>query len=111
MPSSQPTMFPASAALLHDFGERLRLARLRRQMAAATVATRAGIARATLARAEHGEPAVALGTYLRILRVLGLESNLSLVARDDELGRKLQDLELPGRRRAPKATGHAARRP
>jgi transcriptional regulator with XRE-family HTH domain len=104
-------MFPASAALLNDFGERLRRARLRRRQAAATVATRAGIARATLARAERGEPAVALGTYLRILRVLGLEADLSLVARDDELGRKLQDLELPDRRRAPKATGDDRRRP
>ena len=104
-------MFPASAALLSDLGERLRRARLRRRLAAATVAARAGIARATLARAENGEPAVALGTYLRILRVLGLETDLSLVARDDVLGRRLQDLELPERRRAPKGTGTSPKRP
>ena len=107
MPSRQPAMFPATARLLNDLGDRLRHARLRRNLAAATVAARAGIARATLARAEHGEPAVALGTYVRILRVLGLDSDLSLVARDDELGRRLQDLELPERRRAPKRTSGA----
>ena len=111
MPSRQPVMFPSSVAVLADFGERLRRARLRRRLPAATVAARAGIARATLSRAERGEPAVALGTYLRILRVLGLESDLSIVARDDELGRKLQDLELPQRRRAPKLTSGGSGRP
>jgi transcriptional regulator with XRE-family HTH domain len=101
VPAKQPPLFPTLAASATDFGERLRLARLRRRFPAATVAARAGIARATLSRAEHGDPSVALGTYLRILRVLSLESDISLLARDDELGRKLQDLGLPTRRRAP----------
>lgn len=108
MPAKQPLLFPALAALLSDLGSRLKLARLRRRFSAATVAARAGIARATLARAERGDGAVTLGTYVRILNVLGLESDLALVARDDELGRRLQDLGLPTRRRAPKtrtATG------
>ena len=31
-----------------------------------------------------------------------LDADLLLIAKDDEFGRKLQDLELPTRKRAPK---------
>jgi hypothetical protein len=36
---------------------------------------------------------------VRALRVLGLDGDLDLLARDDVLGRKLQDEQLPPRRR------------
>ena len=45
----------------------------------------------TLFRAEAGSPAIALGTLLRILSVLGLQSDLDTLARDDKVGRLLQD--------------------
>ena len=92
-------MFPTQGKLLAAFGERLRLARLRRQLSVDAACERAGISRMTLYRAERGSPAVALGTYLRILSVLKLEADLDLLARDDKLGRMLQDAELPARRR------------
>lgn len=98
MPASQPRLFPALDAQLTAFGERLRLARLRRHFTVETVCARADIARATLYRAEAGDPAVSLGTYARILRVLGLDGDLARLASDDVLGRRLQDLELPARR-------------
>jgi hypothetical protein len=41
----------------------------------------------------------ALGTLLRILSVLALESDLDTLARDDKVGRLLQDQALPERRR------------
>ena len=108
MPYKAPTLFPSVARELSGLGERLRLARLRRGFAASTVAVRAGIARATLARAERGDAAVALGTYARILHVIGLAADIGLLARDDELGRKLQDLNLPQRQRAPRRTARRA---
>jgi hypothetical protein len=58
----------------------------------------------TLYRAEAGNSAVALGTLVRILSVLGLESDLDQIARDDKLGRLLQDNELKGRPGPPAST-------
>jgi hypothetical protein len=43
-----------------------------------------------------------MGSYVQVLRVLGLERDLALIAKDDPLGRALQDEALPARRRAPK---------
>jgi len=104
MPSKQPVLYPNQTKLLTAFGERLRLARLRRQFSVDLMCERANISRMTLYRAEEGSPAVALGTYLRILSALKLETDLELIARDDKLGRLLQDTELPKRRRAPRRT-------
>ena len=98
MPSKTQPIYPAEAKLLADFGERLRLARLRRNLSADTSAERSSISRMTLHRAEKGSPAVAMGTYVRILAALHLEGDFDLLAKDDALGRKLQDLELPKRR-------------
>lgn len=62
---------------------------------------RVQISRDTLNRLEKGDPVVSLGTYMRVLRVLGLDEDLDLIAKDDLLGRKLQDLGLePSQRRS-----------
>ena len=99
MPAKQPPLYPAQKRILTALGERLRLARLRRKLTIDITCQRAGISRMTLFRAEAGSPAIALGTLARILSVLGLESDLDTLARDDKLGRLLQDQALPERRR------------
>jgi DNA-binding XRE family transcriptional regulator len=58
------------------------------------VAQRAGISRTSLYKVEAGDPGATLGTYLRVLAVLGLEGDISHLAADDKVGRKLQDLAL-----------------
>lgn len=98
MPSKKQPIFPNEKKILADFGERLRLARLRRDISAETLAERSSISRMTLHRAENGSPAVSMGTYLRILAALHLTDDINLLARDDKLGRKLQDLGLPKRK-------------
>ena len=102
MPRITPTLFPPATRQLVSLGERLRVARLRRRYSAESVAKRAGVARGTLSRVEEGDPGVSLATYASVLRVLGLQGDLDLVARDDVLGRKLQDLKLPTRKVAPR---------
>lgn len=97
------TVLPKTAEILEQMGEHIKLARLRRRLSAELVAERAGISRATLWNVEKGSPSVAIGIYAAVLHALGnMDTNFLLVAKDDELGRTLQDLELPIRRRAPK---------
>ena len=55
-------------------GERIQLARLRRDWTAENVAYRASISRKTLHNVETGKPTVAIGTYLQVLFVLGLKT-------------------------------------
>ena len=97
------TVSPKTAEILEHMGEQIKLARLRRRLSTELVAERAGISRATLWNVEKGSPSVAIGIYAAVLHALGnMDSDFMLVAKDDELGRTLQDLELPVRRRAPK---------
>lgn len=111
MPSKPPVVFPQEQRLLSALGERVRLARLRRRLASAVVAQRAGISRSSLYKVEAGDAGATLGTYLRVLAVLGLEADFNAVAADDKVGRKLQDLALkPAAGRGlprSRAAGHA----
>jgi transcriptional regulator with XRE-family HTH domain len=102
MGRNTPSLLPRISRLVEGYGSNLKLARLRRKFSAETVAQRAGISRKTLSRVEQGDPAVALGIYARVMQVLRLESDLEKLAADDLLGRKLQDVSLTTRRRAPK---------
>lgn len=96
------SLLPATANILKELGENLRLARLRRRLSAGQVAQRANISRSTLWMIEKGSPAVAMGAYTQVLFVYGMEKDLAVVAADDALGRKLQDLEITVKHRAPK---------
>lgn len=70
-------------------------------MSAELVAERAGISRASLWKVESGSPAVAIGIYAAVLHALGnMDKDLTLIAKDDEMGRQMQDLKLMTRKRA-----------
>ena len=105
------TPLPALQRRLTDVGENLRLARLRRRFSATLVAERAGITRPTLRAIERGDPSVSFGAYASVLFCLGLEQDLQSLARDDELGRKLQDIGLTVKQRAPRRAPGAKKSP
>ena len=102
MKIKQSPLLPTLARRLSALGVRLRLARMRRKFSAEIVAKRAGVSRMTLYRIESGDPVVALGSYARVLAVLQLDADLEKLALDDVLGRRLQDLGIPERKRAPR---------
>ncbi|MGV1012952.1 MAG: helix-turn-helix domain-containing protein [Flavobacterium sp.] len=94
MSKKKQILFPKHLILLEQMGENIKLARKRRKLTAIQVAERADIVRTTLYQIEKGNPSVAIGAYFNVLRVLGLHDDFLKLAADDELGRKLQDLEL-----------------
>ena len=83
-------------------GEQIRLARLRRNLSIAQIAERATCSTLTVSRVERGAPTVAIGIYLRILYALQLDDDILAIAKDDTLGRTLQDIGLKYRERASK---------
>lgn len=95
-------LLPQTQGLLEQMGEQIKLARLRRNISSELVAERANVSRATVTAVEKGSPSVAIGCYAAVLHALnGMDKDLLLIAKDDAFGRKLQDLGLLVRRRAP----------
>ena len=95
-------LLPSQKRTLTALGGNIKFARLRQNLSSEQVAERVGISRNTLIKVEKGEEGVAIGYYFRVLAILGLEKDILLVAKDDELGRKLQDAKLIIKKRAPK---------
>ena len=97
------TVLPSTKKILETMGEQIKLARLRRQLSVELVAERAGISRATLWNVEKGSPSVAIGIYAAVLHALNnMDKDLLLVAKDDEFGKKMQDMNMQVKKRAPK---------
>lgn len=104
MPRIARPIFPRAQARLSALGQRLRAARLRRRVSQSQIAARVGVSRETIALLEKGDPRIGLAVLVRALSVLGLEADLDLLAANDEIGKRLQDVELPVRARAPRTT-------
>ncbi len=95
MKNAAYNIMPDTENILKTMGEQIKMARLRRKLYATLVAERAGISRSTLWKVENGNPSVAVGIYAAVLHALNnMDKDLLKIAGDDELGRKLQDIEL-----------------
>lgn len=92
---------PKSRNALERLGEDVRSARLRRGVAVADMAVRAGTSPSTIARLEKGDPGVGIGTLADILVVLGLVERLAdlIDIRKDDLGLALMTERQPRRGR------------
>lgn len=67
------------------------------------MAERVGVSVPTIAKLENGDPSTSLATMLRVMTVLGLSTDIDLIAEKDPLGRSLQDnaLRAPRRKKSP----------
>lgn len=103
-------IMPGTEEILKTMGEQIKLARLRRDLSTELVAERAGISRSSLWKVESGNPAVAMGIYAAVLHALGnMDSELLMIAKDDQFGRQLQDINLLTRKRASKRRARTAK--
>ena len=95
-PSSMP--LPAAHAL-RKLGRDLALARRKRRISTADMASRLFVSRDTLWRLERGEPAVAIGTLATALFVLQLHDRLADLAApaSDALALQLDEKRVPKR--------------
>jgi len=102
MNTRSSVLLPKAQKALSTLGENIKLARLRRKYSTQQVAERANISRPTLLSIEKGNPNVSIGAYVKVLFVLGLDKDILQLAKDDTLGRRLQDAKLLVKERAPK---------
>ncbi|MHC1550604.1 helix-turn-helix domain-containing protein [Phyllobacterium sp. K27] len=93
---------PKSISVLRRLGHDIRGARLRRGIAVADLAVRAGTSPSTVARLEKGDTGVGIGTLADILVVLGLVDRLAdlIDIRKDDLGLALVAERQPRRGRS-----------
>lgn len=93
---------PKAKPALERLGQDVRNARLRRGIAVADLAVRAGTSPSSIARLERGDPGVAIGTLADVLLVLGLLERLADLVdiRKDDLGLALTTERGPRRGRS-----------
>ncbi|MBA3296060.1 MAG: helix-turn-helix transcriptional regulator [Acidobacteria bacterium] len=98
-------IFPRQKQQVETLGQRLALARLRRQIPQIEMAERMGVSRQTLIKLEAGDVSVGLSVLLRALDLLGLGADIERIAAEDDIGRRLEDVRLsraPRRRTRPR---------
>jgi hypothetical protein len=87
-------LFPAQKRILETFGNDLLLAAKRRGLNNPMLCEHSEFDIKTVNNILVGDPGVAIGAYIKILGILGLEANFAELAAHDEVGRKLQDASL-----------------
>lgn len=68
--------------LLLQLGDRLKRLRKAQGIGTVEMAKQVGISRTTLSAVESGDPAPSMGTYLKVMSVLGVSGELALLAGD-----------------------------
>ncbi|EPJ47585.1 MAG: hypothetical protein OFPII_11550 [Osedax symbiont Rs1] len=92
--SLHKVLFPKQRKVLTTFGENLLLAMKRRGFTKKMLCQRTGFDNKTVNKVFAGDPGVAIGSYLKIMSVLGMENNFAELAAHDEVGIKLQNIKL-----------------
>lgn len=103
--SKKSTSFPLPVKrALKKLGTDISLARRKRRISTTLMAERASVSRMTISKVEKGDGGVSLGTYAKVLFILGMVERLNELVdvRFDELGLELEAENLPKRIRKSK---------
>ncbi len=82
MPAASELSSVIDRQLLLQLGARLKSARLAQDLTTTEMARRAKLSRMTLSAIESGEPSATMGSYVRVMSVLGVSKDLVLLASD-----------------------------
>jgi transcriptional regulator with XRE-family HTH domain len=87
---------------LQELGNRLRLARQRRQWTQKVLSGKTGVSEGTIKKIEAGNPRVPLGFWVQLLDVFALAEELDLLAQpeNDRIGAAMEERPLRQRVRA-----------
>lgn len=95
MKNNKSVLLPKVLNNLSLLGENIKFVRLRRRLPMRVICEKAQISRPTLINIEKGSPDVSIGLYALVLNILGnFDDELSEVAKDDRIGRTIQDLNI-----------------
>lgn len=84
MPSRSPAINQESQTSLIELGAAIRTYRTAKRISAVIAAHSANISRITLHRIEHGEPSVAMGSYMSVLNALGMRIGVIDLHQDEK---------------------------
>lgn len=96
------TLSSSTAKVLEKMGNRIRRARLRRNISTEELAQKATIGKSTLSLIEKGTPTVSIGAYAAVLAVLKLDEDFGLIAVDEVGKKQFWEQNLKRRERASK---------
>lgn len=82
MPAASQLNSILDQQLLLLLGQRLKRARVKKGLTTTELALQARISRMTLSAVETGAPSPSMGTYLRVMSVLGVSQDLAMLAND-----------------------------
>ena len=92
----------STTKVLEKMGNRIRSARLRRNISIEGLAQKATIGKSTLSLIEKGTPTVSIGAYAAVLAVLKLDEDFGLIAVDEVGKKQFLEQNLQRRERASK---------
>ena len=96
------TLSSSTVKVLEKMGNRIRRARLRRNISTEEHAQKATIGKSTLSLIEKGTPTVSIGAYAAVLAVLELDEDFGLIAVDEVGKKQFWEQNLQRRERASK---------
>lgn len=96
--SRQVILTTQEAEILTSLGQRLRLARLRRNLTQDNIAERAGVSRKTIVTMEAGAPGTSIAVLAKVMSILGYPERVADLLASDPLGEGME--AVSGRKRA-----------